>query len=35
MSDPATRHRYVVLAEGEFGHFSSKTALGVIRAARE
>jgi uncharacterized NAD-dependent epimerase/dehydratase family protein len=31
MSAPATRHRYVVHAEGEFGHFSSKTALGVIR----
>jgi uncharacterized NAD-dependent epimerase/dehydratase family protein len=35
MSAPATSHRYVVHAEGEFGHFSSKTAVGVIRYGRE
>ncbi|MFN8519365.1 MAG: DUF1611 domain-containing protein [Chloroflexota bacterium] len=31
MTHPVTRPRYVVHAEGEFGHFSSKTAIGVIR----
>jgi uncharacterized NAD-dependent epimerase/dehydratase family protein len=35
VSAPATHHRYVVLAEGEFGHFSSKTAIGVIRYGRD
>lgn len=35
MPEAVTHHRYVVLAEGEFGHFSSKTALGVIRYGQD
>jgi uncharacterized NAD-dependent epimerase/dehydratase family protein len=30
-----TRHRYVILAEGQFGAIHSKTALGVIRYGRD
>ena len=33
--DAAARPRYVILAEGEFGDLSSKTAMGVIRYGRD
>ena len=33
--DPHPRRRYVILAEGQFGETASKTAIGVIRYARD
>ncbi len=33
--EPSVRRRYVILAEGQFGEAASKTAIGVIRYARD